>query len=177
MFLRTLVTTLLLASFAVAQNPVPPPNEDPFVGVWIKNMKESPPIKWGNYTLAESYVSQTVIREGDEMVVAEHDGPSHWCCSRGSSQADSEPKDSAFRQTCDGKLHSLPSYVLTCQYVAPNVTEGKTVYHTSDVVLHKTKVVYWRTEISADGKKMTDSQYKDPERTNLIARSVFDRVR
>ena len=179
--IRTVVVTLgwlaLMSSNALAQNQLltAPPDPDPRVGEWVMNIGESQPVVWGDYKLLESYHSQTVVREGNDLVITEHIGPRHWCCYAGSSRADSEPTDQTFRLTCDEKPHPLDSSTVTCRNISSNVMEGETVYKVPDVLLGKTKTSYWRTEISSDGKKMTDSAYKDPDRKKLLYRSVYDR--
>jgi hypothetical protein len=139
------------------------------------NIGESRPVVWGNYKLLESYHSETVVREGDDLVVTEHIGPRHWCCYAGSSRSDAEPSEQTFRLNCDEKprsLDSADSATVTCKYLSSSVIEGETVYKVPDVLLGKTKTLFWRTEISPDGKKMTDSAYKDAGRKKLLYRSI-----
>jgi len=168
----------LLVGNALAQNPRPTNSGDPLVGEWVMNLSESQPVLWGNYKLLESYHSQTVVREGNDLVIAERIGPRHWCCYAGSSRADSEPTEQTFRLTCDEKPHPLDAPAagtLTCKYLSSTVIEGQTVYEVPDVLLGKTKVLYWRTEISSEGEKMSDSAYKDAGRKKLLYRSIYYR--
>jgi hypothetical protein len=166
---------LFLVGTACPQNVAlpPPPDKDPSVGVWSKNKDKSQPITEGTNVLEETYDSETVARDGDDIVVTEKIGPRRW---RGGSDVAKATKRT-FKLRCDGSLHPLPGGSGSCNYVGANIVEGKTTYSRDDVIFPRHTTFFWRTEISADGKEMRDSSYKDAAMTKRISLTVFDRVK
>ena len=74
-----ILALFVIALPGIAQVPlIPPPDTDPFVGTWLKNRDKSQPITNGAYVLVESYHSETISREGDDLVVSTRRGPSEW---------------------------------------------------------------------------------------------------
>ena len=175
--LPNVIVVLFIGITVFAQEPTlaPTPDKDPSVGVWLKNMKKSQPIRTEDCVLVESYISQTVTRDGEDIVVSEQDGPSRWVCRRGS--VDYKAKVSSLRFRCDGNLHREESASISCKYTAPNVFEGKTMYDRPDLLLQRHKTLFWRTEVSSDGKEMKDTGYKDAAMTKPTLVTVFDRAK
>jgi len=133
---------------------IPPPNQDPFVGLWKANAKESRP----RLDRKEASYERKIQRDGDGLVFISSGGPA------GSAVRQ-------FKIRCDGIFHPLPTGpVLSCLYAAPNRVEGET----------KTPLktdVFWTREVSSDGSRMTISEYKDKGRTKIRSIMVLDRIK
>lgn len=147
--LRTLAIMLCTTAVSAQVASPPPPQSDPFVGTWQANRDKSRP-KLGKKDA--SYV-RTIAREGEDLVFSSQmKGSSPW----------------SYRLRCDGLFHPVPFGSLACQYKAPNLVEGTTLY--------KRETLYWTREVSADGKEMKLSSYKDSGRTKVKEINVLDRV-
>ena len=173
--LLLLIALACLVKAASAQNPtlMPPPDKDPSVGEWLKNFEKSKPVKGRDCTFVESHLSETVVREGDELVITERGGPSKWVCPGGDKY--NKSYEFKYRFRCDGNFHPEAHSSTTCKYVAPNILEGETTYKRANVMLHRQGTIYWKTEISADGTQMTDAQYDDAGMTKLLNLTVWEK--
>jgi len=150
------LATILLRSLAMAQEPapiVPPPEKDPFVGVWRENPVKSKPKPRDRDA---TYV-RTITRDGQDLVFD-------------SSRGKSKPHVNHYRIRCDGTFHKVPFGLLSCKYITSNLVEGETRPKSGEVG-------YWTREVSADGQEMKISEYKDPQKSTITALYILDRVK
>ena len=135
------------------QNP-PTPDQDPFVGTWRANATQSRP----KLDKQQASYERVITREGDELLFSSAGGPS-------------KAKVRAYRLKCDDQFYSLPAGpILRCTYGSPNRVDGETRDPTGD---HR----YWTREVSANGKQMTISEYKDSRRVKVRSVMVLDRIK
>jgi hypothetical protein len=150
---RVLVTAGTIAILHSQQSP-PKPDLDPFVGTWRANAARSKP----KLDKTQASYERVIAREGDELLFSSIGGPSR-------------ARARAFRLKCDDRFYPLPTGpVLRCTYASPNRVNGETHDPTGDLL-------YWTREVSADGKQMTISEYKDSHRVKVRSVMVLDRVK
>jgi hypothetical protein len=137
-----------------SQQSPPMPDQDPFVGRWRANAAQSRP----KLDKTQASYERVIAREGDELLFLSTGGPS-------------KARVRAFRLKCDNRFYSLPDGpVLRCMYSSPNRVDGEARDPTGD---HH----YWTREVSADGKQMTISEYKDSRRAKVRSVMVLDRIK
>ena len=137
-----------------AQQSLPMPDQDPFVGTWRANAAQSKP----KLNKTEASYERVITRQGDELLFSSTGGPS-------------KAKARAYRLRCDGRFYPLPTGpALRCTYASPNRVDGQTDDPTG---AHH----YWTREVSPDGKQMTISAYKDSRRVKVRSVMVLDRIK
>jgi len=154
MVAMTIAMTIAMPIVIGQPAPMPSVDQDPFVGQWRANARESRPM----LSKEEATYARSIQRDGDDLIFASSGGPSKAAIRR-------------FRVRCDGRFHPLPTGPkLSCRYVASNRVEGETKDPTG-------RHSYWVREVSMGGQKMTISEYKNKSRTKLRSVMVLDRVR
>jgi hypothetical protein len=155
--IQTFVVLVTLANGALAQGmpPLPPPEQDPFVGTWRANRDKSRP-KLDDTDA--SYV-RTISREGDEIVFS----------SRITLfERHRKVVEHHYRYRCDGQPHRLPQGSLSCIYKAPNLIEKEASSPDGKV--------YLTEEVSANGQEVRILAYENKTKTKLMSVWVMDRV-
>lgn len=155
--IQTFVVLVTLAGGTSAQGvpPLPPPEQDPFVGTWRAN-RDKPRPKLDDTDA--SYV-RTIGREGDEIVFS----------SRITLfERHQKVVEHHYRYRCDGKPHRTPQGSLSCIYKAANLIESEASSPDGKG--------YLTSEVSANGQEVRTLTYKDKKRTKLKSVWVMDRV-
>ena len=155
MMLTALASILLtITPWAQEAAPLPPPpDKDPFVGTWQSNIDKSRP----RLSKRDASYTRTITRDGDDRVFSSRIGISH-------------PSENHYRIRCDGLFHGVPFGSLSCKFSAANVIEGVTKQL-------DTQTLYWSEEVSADGREVKITSYKNSGRTKVTSIWVLDRVK
>lgn len=131
----------------------PPPDRDPFVGIWRANGDKSQP----KLNKVEGSYTRTVRRIGEDIVFSSAGGA-----------AGAKIREHRFR--CDGKFYPLPTGpVMSCRWLNSSSVEGET--HLPDG-----RKDYWVTEVTPDGRMMTITAFKDKARTKIASIMILDRI-
>lgn len=138
-----------------AQGLLPPPaDQDPFVGEWRVNRDKSHP----RLNRREATYWRTIVRDGNDWMLSS--------AIRGVKHSQHH-----YRVHFDGAFHPAPDGSrIAREYKARNLIEGKTISPDQ-------RIEYWSDAVSADGREMKITLFRDKLRTKVKSYQILDRVK